>query len=165
MGSGLHLVGHGLRTRVQRGPQGPGQRPIDATVETRRYKCKACGAVMTVAPRGVLRRRLYSATAIGLSLALFGIEGHSARAVREAIAPTASHREPAESATWSTLRRWAREAKAGALIDDTACPATFSLRQAAERVATSLRSLGRRGLDGLERVWHGALEAPWRGAS
>jgi len=120
---------------------------------------------MTVAPPGVLRRRLYSATAIGLSLALFGIEGHSARAVREAIAPTASHRSPAESATWSTLRRWAREAKAGALIDDSACPATFSLRQAAERVATSLRSLGRRGLDGLERVWHGALEAPWRGAS
>lgn len=120
---------------------------------------------MAVAPRGVLRRRLYSATALGLALALFGIEGYSARAVREAIAPTASHRAPAESATWSTLRRWAREAKAGALLDDSASPATFSPREAAARVATSLLSLGRRGLDVQERVWHGALEASWRGAS
>lgn len=165
MGGGLQLVGHGLRDRVQRGPPAPGQPPIDACILTRRYRCKPCGAIMVVAPRGVLRRRLYRATAIGLSLALFGIEGGSARAVRAAIAPTASHRCPAEGATWSTLRRWTREAKAGALIKDTACPPTFSLRQAAERVATSLLALGRRGLGVLERVWQGALEARWRGAS
>ena len=165
MGSGLQLVGHGLRARVQRGPEAPGRRPIDASVETRRYRCRVCGAVMVVAPRGVVRRRLYSATAIGLSLALFGIEGCSARAVREAIVPTVSHRSAAEGATWSTLRRWARQAKAGALLDDTACPATFSLRQAAERVATGLMALGRRGLGVVERVWEGALEARWRGAS
>lgn len=118
-----------------------------------------------VAPRGVVRRRLYGATAIGLSLALFGIEGYGARAVREAIVPTASHRGPAEGATWSTLRRWAREARAGALIEDSASPTTFSLRQASARVATSLMALGRRGLGILERVWQGAIEARWRGAS
>jgi hypothetical protein len=134
-------------------------------VATRRYHCKVCGAVIVVAPRGVIRRRLYAATAIGLSLALFGIEGHSARAVREAIAPTCSHRDPAEGAAWTTLRRWAREARSGALIDDSACPATFSLRQAAERVAASLMALGRRGLGARERVWEGAIEAAWRGTS
>ncbi len=132
---------------------------------TRRYHCKACGAVIVVAPRGVLRRRLYAATAIGLSLALFGIEGHSARAVREAIAPTCSHRAPAEGAMWTSLRRWAREAKAGALLDASACPAAFTLRQAAERIATSLMTLGRRGLGALDRVWEGAHEAVWRGTS
>jgi hypothetical protein len=158
-------VGHGVRHRIQRGPPAPGRPPIDGAVATRRYRCKVCGAVTVVAPRGVLRRRLYPATAIGLSLALFGIDGHNARAVREAIAPTCSHRDPAEGATWTTLRRWAHEARAGALIDDSACPATFSLRQAAERVATSLMTLGRRGLGALERVWEGALEAAWRGAS
>lgn len=165
MGSGLSLVGHGLRGRVQRGPPAPGEPPVDGCITTRRYRCKACGAVVAVAPRGVVRRRLYRATAIGLALALFGIEMHGAAAVREAIAPTTTHRTAAEGATWTTLRRWAREAKAGALIDDAACPVTFSPRQAAERVATSLMALGRRGLGVLERVWQGALEARWRGAS
>jgi hypothetical protein len=134
-------------------------------VTTRRCHCKVCGAVNVVVPRGVIRRRLYAATAIGLSLALFGIDGHSARAVRAAIAPTCSHRDPAEGATWTTLRRWAREAKAGALLDGGACPAPFTLRQAAERIAASLMTLGRRGLGALERVWEGALEAAWRGTS
>jgi hypothetical protein len=132
----------------------------------RRYKCKKCGATVTVAPRGVVRRRLYAARAIGLSLALFGIQLQSAQAVREATAPTASARDPAEGATWSTLRRWAREAKAGTLIvEGRACPETFTLRQAAERTATTLSALGPRGADILERVWQGALEAHWGGTS
>ena len=165
IGGKLQIVGHGVRDRLQRGPPAPAQSPIEDLVTTRRYRCKLCGAVIVVAPRGVIRRRLYAATAIGLSLALFGIDGHSAAAVREAIAPTCSHRDRAEGATWTTLRRWAREAKAGALIHDSGCPASFTLRQAAERVATSLMTLGRRGLSAHERVWEGANEAAWRGTS
>ena len=95
--------------------------------------------------------------------------GSSIRALTRcgvAIAPTASHRGPAEGATWSTLRRWAGEAKAGTLTEDGhACPATFTLRQAAERLATTLQALGQRVANALERVWDGALEALWRGAS
>lgn len=121
---------------------------------------------MDVAPRGVVRRRLYGARAIGLALLLFGLELQSACAVRTAIAPTVSQRQPAEGASWSTLRRWAGEAKAGTLTEDgRACPETFTLRQAAERMATTLQALGPREADGRERVWQGAVEARWRGAS
>jgi hypothetical protein len=101
-----------------------------------------------------------------LALALFGVQLESAHAVREAIAPTASARDPVEGATWSTLQRWAHEAKAGTLIEEgRPCPETFTLRQAAERAATTFSALGPRGADALERVWQGALAARWGGTS
>jgi hypothetical protein len=138
----------------------------ERSIGVRRYKCTQCGATVTVAPRGVVRRRLYAAGAIGLALALFGIQLESAPAVREAIAPMASARDPAEGSTWSTLRRWAHEAKAGTLVAESrACPETFTLRQAAERTATTLQALGPRGATALERVWQGAIDAHWGGAS
>jgi hypothetical protein len=166
MGGRLQMHGHGERARTQRGPQGVGRPPEERSVGGRRYKCQVCGATVTVRLPGVLRRRLYGACAIGLALALFGLEGQSAGAVREAIAPTASARDPAEGATWSTLRRWAHEAKAGTLlVEGRACPETFTLRQAAARAATTLQALGQRGAARLERVWQGALDARWRGAS
>jgi hypothetical protein len=160
------MHGHGERQRTQRGPEAVGQPPVERSVGVRRYRCTKCGATVTVAPRGVVRRRLYAASAIGLALALFGIQVESAPAVREAIAPMASARDPAEGATWSTLRRWAHEAKAGTLVAEAhACPETFTLRQAAERTATTLRALGPRGATVLERVWQGAPGAHWGGAS
>jgi hypothetical protein len=160
------MHGHGERERRQRGPETVGQPPGERSVGVRRYKCTKCGATVTVAPRGVVRRRLYAASAIGLALALFGIQLASAHAVREAIAPIASAREPAEGATWSTLRRWAHEAKAGTLfVEGRACPETFTWRQAAERAATTFSALGQRGGEVLDRVWQGALEAHWGGTS
>jgi hypothetical protein len=160
------MHGHGERERTQRGPEAVGQPPVERTVRVRRYRCTKCGATVTVAARGVVRRRLYAATAIGLALALFGIQLASASAVRKAVAPMASARDPAEGSTWSTLRRWGHEAKAGTLImEGRACPETFTLRQAAERMATTLQALGPRGVAVLERVWQGAPEAHWGGAS
>lgn len=160
------MHGHGERKRTQAGPRAVGEPPEARGIGVRRYKCKKCGATVTVAPAGVVRRRLYAARVIGLALALYGIQQQSVLAVREAISPTASTRDPAEGATWSTLRRWACEAKAGTLIEEArACPETFTLRQAAERAATTLQALGPREGGVLERVWHGAPEAHWRGAS
>ena len=166
MGGRVQMHGHGERERTQQGPEAVGRPPTARSVGVRRYKCTRCGATVTVAPRGVLRRRQYGACVIGLALALFGIEQRSARDVREAIAPTVVARDPAEGATWSTLQRWARAAKAGTLIvEGRACPETFTLRQAAERVATTFSVLGQRGADTLDRVWQGALEAHWGGTS
>jgi hypothetical protein len=166
LGGRLQMHGHGERERTQRGPEAVGQPPAQGSVLVRRYRCVPCGATVTVAPRGVVRRRLYAASAIGLALALFGLQRESAHAVREAIAPMASARDAAEGATWSTLRRWLDEAKAGTLlVEGRACPETFTLRQAAERVATTLQALGQRGADALGRVWQGALAAHWGGAS
>jgi hypothetical protein len=162
VGRPLQMHGHGERERTQRGPEAVGQPPAERKVGVRRYKCKKCGATVTVAPRGVLRRRLYGACGIGLALSLFGIQQESADAVRKAVAPTASARDPAEGATWSTLRRWAHEAKAGTLfVEARACPETFTLRQAAARAATTLSALGPRGPEALGRVWQGALSAHW----
>jgi hypothetical protein len=166
VGGPLQMHGHGERERTQVGPEAVGQPPVVKIVGVRRYKCRKCGATTTVAPRGVVRRRLYAASAIGLALALFGLEHLGVLAVREAIAPTASHQEPAEGAGWSPLRRWAHEAKAGTLIvEGRPCPETFTLRQAAERAAATFSALGPRGADVLERVWQGAPEAQWRGTS
>jgi hypothetical protein len=160
------MHGHGERERTQAGPGAVGKRPEAKSIGVRRYKCTRCGTTVTVAPTGVAPRRLYTVRAIGLALALYGIQQQSVHAVREAIAPTASMRDRAEGATWSTLRRWASEAKAGTLIEEgRACPETFTLRQAAERAATTLSALGAREDGVLERVWHGAPEAQWRGAS
>ena len=167
-GGRVQMHGHGERARTQLGPEGVGQPPVERDVVVRRYRCTKCGATVTVAPREVVRRRLYGARAIALALALFGIELASPAAVREAIAPTASPRGLAEGARWSTLRRWSQEAKAGTLIAETegrACPESFTLRQAAERVGTTLPALGPREADVLSRVWQGAPEARWRGAS
>jgi hypothetical protein len=166
VGGRVQMHGHGERGRTQQGPEAVGQSPVALDVGVRRYACQKCGATVTVAPRGVLRRRLYGARAVGLALVLFGVQMQSVRAVREAIAPTASARDPAEAASWSTLRRWAHEAKAGTLIvEGRACPETFTLRQAAERTAMTFSALGPRGAGALERVWQGAPEAHWRGAS
>jgi hypothetical protein len=166
VGGRLQMHGHGERARTQRGPEALGQRPVERSIAVRRYVCTQCGATVTVAPRGVVRRRLYAAPALGLALALFGIQLQNAGAVREAIAPTASARAAAEGATWSTLRRWAHEAKAGTLFaEGRACPETFTLRQAAARAATTLQALGQRGADVLDRIGQGALAARWGGTS
>jgi hypothetical protein len=160
------MHGHGERERTQRGPTAVGEPPVERGVAVRRYLCTKCGATVTVAPRGVARRRQYAASAIGLALALLGIQLASATAVRAAIAPTVSARDPAEGAGWSTLRRWAHEAKAGTLVRESrACPATFTLRQAAGRTALTLQALGQRGAEVLERVWQGAQAAHWGGTS
>jgi hypothetical protein len=160
------MHGHGERERTQRGPSTVGEPPAERSITVRRYRCTKCGATVTVAPRGVARRRLYAASAVGLALALFGIQLASAVSVREAIAPTASARDPAEGASWSTLRRWAHEAKAGTLLAESrACPETFTLRQAAERAAMTLQTLGQRAAAVLERVWQGAQAACWGGTS
>ena len=160
------MHGHGERERTQRGPEAVGRPASERSVGVRRYKCTKCGVTVTVAPRGVVRRRLYAASAIALALALLGIQHASAAAVQEAIAPTASARERAEGSVWSTLRRWAHAAKAGTLVAESrACPQSFTLRQAAERAATTLGALGPRGATALERVWLGAPEAHWGGAS
>jgi hypothetical protein len=166
LGGRLQMHGHGERGRTQRGPEAVGQPPAERSVLVRRYKCVNCGVTVTVAPRAVVRRRLYAASAIGFALALFGLQLASAHAVREAIAPMASARDAAEGARWSTLRRWSEEAKAGTLlVEGRRCPETFTLRQAAERAATTLQALGQRDGDVLGRVWQGALAAHWGGAS
>lgn len=135
VGGGLTIHGHGVRQRQLRGPPQPGRRSTIVVVNVRRYECLRCGAVMTVVPSAVLARMLYTATAIGLSLALYGIDGLTAREVRKTVCawPVIG----ASSTGWRSLRRWM--ATASVLWSCVrAAPDSWGPRQRAERAATTL---------------------------
>jgi hypothetical protein len=76
-------------------------------VVARRYRCVPCGAVLIVVPCEVRGRRVYSASAIGLALALWGLLGATAAQVRRQVCP-ATVLGAAGAMGWVTLRRWAR---------------------------------------------------------
>jgi hypothetical protein len=118
-----------------RGPPKPGYRPAIVVVDARRYECQQCRAVMTVVPGAVLAKMLYAATAIGMSLALYGVDGKTAREVREIVSawPVIG----ASSTGWKTLRRWiARASMLWTCIRES--PPSFNTRQRAERAASTL---------------------------
>lgn len=137
------LRGHGLRDRQQFGPRVPLAPPVIAIARVRRYRCRRCAAVTTVVPRGVVRRRLFSAAAIGYALALFGVSRLSAREVRQRTSPWHAVGDAAH-AGWAQLRRWARAVRSRRLFGCVRpCPARFSLREVAARAATTLAALDR----------------------
>jgi hypothetical protein len=88
---------------------------VDAEVVARRYRCRACHAVVMVVPREVLPRRQYTASAIGLALALFALLGVSAARVRTRIS-TWSIVGPTAAVGWTTLRRWIDAVRRGDLF-------------------------------------------------
>lgn len=134
VGQPLGLHGHGVRERQLRGPVAVGRAPEIITVVVRRYRCRHCGAVMTIVPRGVIPKMLYAAGPIALALFLYGVELLPTREVRSRVSPW---KIVGESTGWPSLRRWlAAPARMWRTV--RASPEHFSSRQRAERVATSL---------------------------
>lgn len=133
------IHGHGIRSRQVRGPLEPGGEPQLLALQLRRYLCVACGAVLTVAPAAVLPRRLFTAGAIALALALWSVAGVPSPAVRDRISPHKAIGH-ASARTWLTLRHWTRSARClfGAVRP---WPDSWPPRKAAERIATTLASL------------------------
>ena len=151
MGGTLGLHGHGLRERHQWGPVEVGGTPRLLGILARRYECQSCGAIVMVVPRGVIYRRLYSAGAIALALALWGVTGLAPAEVRRRVSPLAFAGATA-AAGWANLRRWSRAVRAGRLFPVVrALPAEATLRQVAARAATTLAAYapgaGGRSLD------------------
>lgn len=110
-------------------------------VRVRRFLCLACDGLITVVPRGVVRKRLYSGAAIAFALALFGVLRLSRVEVRRRVSP---HRTIGYTAatTWAALRRWTRAVQAGRLFQGVRqAPEAWSCRQLAERAATTLAAL------------------------
>jgi len=150
LGGRLGLWGHGLRERQLRGPQEPSGAPQTVVLLVRRYQCQPCGAIVTVVPQGVVPRRYYAAPAIALALVLFALRRLPAAEVRARVSPWRVVGDAAHGG-WSTLRRWCRAAKRGALFvpgfpDVRSCPTDFTLRQVAERIAAALSSLAPPGM-------------------
>ena len=118
-------------------------------VVCRRYACQDCGAVILVVPGGILRRRLYSAAAIALALAVWSIEEQTPAEVRARVSPWRIV-GPAAAAAWASLRRWAKAVRAGRLFPVVReLPAGATLRQVAARAATTLAALAPSSAEGL----------------
>jgi len=147
-GGRIVLRGHGLRSRDQWGPVEATAPPAVIEVLGRRYECQACGAVLLVVPSGVLRRRLYSAGAIALALAIWSIEDQTPAEVRARVSPWRIV-GPAAAEAWASLRRWARAARAGRIFPAVReLPAGASLRKVAARAATTLAALAPSSTEG-----------------
>jgi hypothetical protein len=132
----LGLVGHGLRARQVRGPRTPSGPPRTVTIAARRFLCVECAAVVTVAPRGVTRRRHFGAAAIGLAIFLFGVLGLTARVVQRAISDWGP-----DGSRWRTLGRWIDAAVASRLFGDVRGDLTgLDRRRAAAAVARSVQA-------------------------
>jgi len=125
----------------------------------RRYECQRCMAVLTVGPRGLLRWRRYSAQALGLALYLWAVVGLTDPAVRERTSPV-DNGGLSRPERWTTLRRWGRAIRDGALWPGVSVDRRWTLRECAARVAHHLRSRGSpdSGTDEA-RVFHGAALA------
>ena len=119
------------------GPAGPGEAPASTTVVARRYRCRVCGAVLVVVPRGVGRALRYTLDAIGYALALWGYARTTAERTRRAVS-TAKARGISAPEKWSSLRRWTVSA---ARIFGSGTPsAGGTLRDRAARLASWLAS-------------------------
>jgi hypothetical protein len=137
-GAPLGLHGHGRRERHQWGPAELGAVAAVIGLLLRRYQCQPCGAVVVVGPRGLVRRRLYSAGPIALALALYGLAALSPAEVRRRVSPLRLVGATAASG-WASLRRWSRVVRSGRLFPVVrALPADATLRQVAARAATTL---------------------------
>jgi ribosomal protein S27E len=148
-GGSVVLHGHGLRARDQWGASAAAAPAAIGEVIGRRYACQACGAVILIVPGGVLRRRLYSAAAVALALALWGVDGLAPAEVRSRVSPWRI--VGAEAARgWASLRRWARAVRARRLFAEVrALPDGARLREVAARAATTLAARAPSSMDGL----------------
>lgn len=103
-------MGHGLRERQLAGPVELGGPPEALTLKLRRFRCRACEAVVVSAPRGLLRGLLYGAVAVALALALWAAESWSGARVRQETSPWPSSGSERFHG-WRSLRRWASRAE------------------------------------------------------
>lgn len=133
---------------------------MQVVVEVRRYLCRTCGAVMTVVPKELLPGRLYGATSIALALALWGLDRHSAREVRQRVAP--GWLAPEEVRSWASLRRWAAEAHDRKLWPRLHVVLCGDSRDLAGEVASALAGFAPptdRAGPTAARTWTGAMHA------
>jgi hypothetical protein len=158
VGKRLTIVGHGLVERQVLGPEAAKGAAERATVQVRRYRCRACKAILVVGPRGLIPRRWYGAGAIALAFAKYA-RGETSAAVRHLTSPS---RVVGGSAgdRWMTLVRWLDAAGRGELFAVSNLGA-LARRNVAEQVTLALAARAGRELGGdlAEAAFAGAAEA------
>lgn len=157
LGELVTLVSHGLRSRQIRGPVSPAGQPETRLLRVRRYRCLRCGGLTTVLPRGLLARRHYSASAIGLALCLYGLQRLSLGETRWRICTWAIGFEPGR---WTTLPAWVAAIEQGRLfpaLRPLAVGASLSCKS--ERAAAALCAMALTGGGPEAQAFEGAALA------
>ena len=155
VGSRLVIVGHGLVERQVLGPESPSAAPAHIVVQLRRYRCRACNAILMVGPRGLVPRRWYGAGAIALALVMYA-GGATSAATRARVSPV--HVVGASAVErWATLVRWIEAARRTELFG-VAGLGQLGRRAIAGHVAHALAARAGRqfGDDLTERAFDGA---------
>lgn len=114
-----------------------------AVIQVRRYRCRACKAILMVGPSGLVRGRWYGAGAIALAFEAYARGGSSA-SVRACVSPNTTVGASA-CERWVTLVRWVEAARAGPLfaVSDLG---ELGRRRVAEHVALVLAGRAGRAL-------------------
>jgi len=142
VGGRLLIVGHGVVERQVRGPQTAAGTPESIVIRVRRYRCRACKAVLEVGPLGLVRGRWYGAGAIALALEGYS-RGEASVSIRRRVSPSAAVGVSARE-RWMTLVRWVEATRDGRLIGVSDL-GDFPRRGVAEHVVLALA--GRAGRD------------------
>lgn len=158
VGKRLVVVGHGLVERQILGPGTATGAAQSRVVRVRRYRCRACKAILLVGPRGLVPRRWYGAGAIALAFAAYA-GGETSAAVRRRTSPTTVVGGSACD-RWITLVRWLDCAGRGELFVVSHL-ASLGRRGVAEQVTLALAARAGRRLGGdlAEAAFAGAVEA------
>jgi hypothetical protein len=114
-----------------------------AVIAVRRYRCRACRAILMVGPRGLVRGRWYGAGAIALAFEAYA-RGEPSVAVRRRVSPDTAVGASARD-RWVTLERWVDAARAGRLFA-IADLGELRRRRAAELVVLALAGRAGRAL-------------------
>jgi hypothetical protein len=152
-------VGHGLVERQVRGPASATGAPESLVVALRRYRCRACKAIVVVGPRGLVRGRWYGAGAIAVALAAYA-RGETGAAVRRRTSPSALIGASAHE-RWITLLRWIDATRVGRLFKVAGVDQRLPRRRAAQQVVLVLAARAGRNLgdDVAEAAFAGAAIA------
>ena len=144
------------------GPPDPSETAVALVIQARRYRCVCCRAILLVVPCEMLPRRQYSAAAIGLALALWGLVQATAAEVRRRVSPWKVLGDAALTG-WASLRRWAKAVRQRALFPSTpSAGPSATLRQVAAVAATALAASAApttRPMPLAERAFFGAAHA------
>ncbi len=139
LGGPLGIVGHGVRERQALGPARFEGAPEPLVVVVRRYRCRACRAILVVGPRGLLPGRWYSGPAVALALAAVASGATSAQ-TRRRTSPRALVGASAVE-RWVTVERWIGAARRGELFAVQGL-GELSRRRVAEQVTLALAARG-----------------------
>jgi hypothetical protein len=121
------------------GPVVFGGPAVALVIHLRRYRCRACRAILVVGPRGLLAGRCYSAPAVASALAAVA-SGQTSAAVRSCTCPHGTV-GAAAAERWVTLVRWLDAAQAGTLLA-VAGLGELGRRAVAEHVTLALAARG-----------------------